>query len=260
MSELLGVPDQLGQDLRRRAAEVVGVFAPPGSDQAGTAEAALADWVSAALDAEDAHGGGGLLSSLLSSDASSGGSALSNDEVRNVVLTLLLGGLIPPAQALGRWAAPASAPTRAGGPPAQRPRPYAGRGRRTPATRPCGRLVRAPPRHRGPAHRLGGGRAGEVVVVSLGAVNRDPSRFIQSHRLDPERAEPSHLSFAAGAHRCLGASITRTQLLAALHAVLTCADPHLAVDEEQLQWRPSFFTDLPSVTQLPLAWRPQASP
>lgn len=256
LAELLGVSDRLGQDLQRRAAEVVAVFAPPSSGQATTAETSLADWAAAALHAEDAHHGDGLLSALLSGHASSGAAPLTRDEVRNVVLTLLLGGLVPPARALGhgllRLLRRPDLVTRLRDNPGLVPAVVEELLRLDHAVASSGLRLATE------GVKIGSVTvsAGELVVVSLGAVNRDPARFTKPDEIDPDRADHSHLSFVAGPHRCLGASIARTQLAAALRAVLTIADPLLPVDEDRLQWRPSYFTDLFSVSQVPLAWRP----
>ncbi|MHB1533466.1 MAG: cytochrome P450 [Acidimicrobiales bacterium] len=259
MSELLGVSEQLGDDLRQRAAQVAGIFAPPGSDQAGAAETSLGGWVADALDAEDTHAGGGLLSSLLSGCGSPGAAASGTDEVRNVVLTLLLGGPIPPARALAhgllRLLRRPDLVARLRAHPDLTPTVVEESLRLDHAVASSGLRLATEDLQIGSVAVS----AGEVVVVSLGAVNRDPSRFPHPHELALDRAHHSHLSFAAGPHRCLGASIARAQLAAALHAVLAQADPRLAVDDDQLRWQPGYFTDLPSVPGLPLDWHPHRS-
>lgn len=46
--------------------------------------------------------------------------------------------------------------------------------------------------------------AGECVMVSLAAANRDPQKFIDPDELDLERATSGHLAFGHGPHQCIG--------------------------------------------------------
>jgi cytochrome P450 len=55
-------------------------------------------------------------------------------------------------------------------------------------------------------------RRGELVIISEGAANRDPSVFADPDEFDPERSPTSHLAFGHGPHVCLGQSLARTEL------------------------------------------------
>ena len=64
-------------------------------------------------------------------------------------------------------------------------------------------------------------RAGDLVIVSLSAANRDPAVYADPDRFDVDRANArSHLAFAQGPHACIGAQLARMQTRAAMSAVL----------------------------------------
>jgi cytochrome P450 len=54
--------------------------------------------------------------------------------------------------------------------------------------------------------------AGDLVLISEGAANRDPSVYEDPDRFDPDRSHASHLAFGHGPHVCLGQSLARTEL------------------------------------------------
>ncbi|MFJ5112273.1 cytochrome P450 [Streptomyces sp. NPDC088551] len=64
-------------------------------------------------------------------------------------------------------------------------------------------------------------RAGEPVLVAVGAANRDALRFSSPGVLDIEREGVQHLGFGHGVHHCLGAPLARVELQEALRALLT---------------------------------------
>ncbi|OKI00740.1 cytochrome [Streptomyces sp. CB02923] len=79
--------------------------------------------------------------------------------------------------------------------------------------------------------------AGDVVLVSPGAANRDPARFTDPDTLDTGRST-GHLSFGHGPHHCLGAPLARLEGRIAFQALLTrFPDLRLAVPPAELQWR-----------------------
>ena len=55
-------------------------------------------------------------------------------------------------------------------------------------------------------------QGGELVIIYLGAANRDPSVFPDPHRFDIERSNAGrHLAFSGGRHFCLGAALARAE-------------------------------------------------
>ncbi|MFJ4526620.1 cytochrome P450 [Streptomyces sp. NPDC088810] len=60
---------------------------------------------------------------------------------------------------------------------------------------------------------------GTLVLVLLGAANRDPRVFPEPHRLRLDR-QPRHLAFGLGSHYCLGAALARLEATAALAHLL----------------------------------------
>jgi cytochrome P450 len=53
--------------------------------------------------------------------------------------------------------------------------------------------------------------AGELVVISLLAANRDPARHPEADRLNVTRPETAHLAFGHGIHRCVGAPLAQVE-------------------------------------------------
>ncbi|MGA5036988.1 cytochrome P450 [Streptomyces capoamus] len=60
---------------------------------------------------------------------------------------------------------------------------------------------------------------GTLVLVLLGAANRDPRVFPDPHRLRLDR-QPRHLAFGLGGHYCLGAALARLEATAVLRHLL----------------------------------------
>lgn len=80
--------------------------------------------------------------------------------------------------------------------------------------------------------------AGDVVVCSLTAANRDPARGPGLDVFDPLRPPISHFAFGHGFHRCIGAELGRMELRAAYPALARrFPQMTLAVDPTELTFR-----------------------
>jgi cytochrome P450 len=82
--------------------------------------------------------------------------------------------------------------------------------------------------------------AGEQVLLSLAAANRDPARFPGAAELDIAREDNAHLALGHGPHYCVGAPLARLESKVAIGKLLRrFPGLALAVPVESLRWRPS---------------------
>ncbi|MFF5257262.1 cytochrome P450 [Streptomyces leeuwenhoekii] len=93
--------------------------------------------------------------------------------------------------------------------------------------------------------------AGQTVLLSLAAANRDPERFKNPDRLDIGRDHTGHLALGLGIHYCLGATLARTEAEIALQTLLA-RFPDLQLADVEPQWRPSLRSR--SLTALPVSY------
>ncbi|WP_431041162.1 cytochrome P450 family protein [Streptomyces sp. P1-3] len=101
--------------------------------------------------------------------------------------------------------------------------------------------------------------AGDSVIVSLCAANRDPERFADPDALDLDRATGSHLAFGHGIHFCPGAALARVELQVAIGTLLArLPGLRLAVPDEDIEWIPAVLGR--GTPYLPVAYEPRACP
>ncbi|MET9413802.1 cytochrome P450 [Streptomyces klenkii] len=101
--------------------------------------------------------------------------------------------------------------------------------------------------------------AGDSVIVSLCAANRDPERFPDPDTLDLDRAQGPHLAFGHGVHFCPGAALARVELQVAVGTLLArLPGLRLAVPEEELSWIPAVLGR--GTAELPVAFDRPAAP
>lgn len=95
--------------------------------------------------------------------------------------------------------------------------------------------------------------AGDSVIVSLGAANRDPRVFPAPDDIDIDREPNPHLAFGFGPHACPGAALARLELCEALHALLTrLPDVALCARRDELHWSTAPLTR--AVSSLPASY------
>lgn len=80
---------------------------------------------------------------------------------------------------------------------------------------------------------------GSHLVLLVAAANHDPEFVEAADRLDVSRTVSHHLAFGQGIHYCLGAPLARLEGEIAFATLLRrLPEIRLAVDPEQLEWRP----------------------
>lgn len=62
-------------------------------------------------------------------------------------------------------------------------------------------------------------RAGDQLILLVGAANRDAGQFEQPHSFDVEREINRHLTFGAGPHRCIGSHLARIEIRVAMEEI-----------------------------------------
>ncbi|MCU1397722.1 MAG: cytochrome [Acidimicrobiales bacterium] len=97
-------------------------------------------------------------------------------------------------------------------------------------------------------------KAGQQVVVHLGAANRDPSEFDRPAEVDIDRARNRHLSFGAGPHRCVGSNLARLNMRIAFEELLSRLHDIRITDGDAPRRAPS--TVVWGMSYLPLTFTP----
>ncbi|WP_225813468.1 cytochrome P450 [Streptomyces spinosus] len=79
---------------------------------------------------------------------------------------------------------------------------------------------------------------GSQIMLMLASGNRDPNRFHDPDRFDPDRRDNQHLGFGSGIHSCFGAALARRETQIALTELVRRLDrPRLVADPPP--YRPS---------------------
>lgn len=78
--------------------------------------------------------------------------------------------------------------------------------------------------------------AGERLVLSFAAANRDPAVFDDPDRVDIERKRNRHLAFGSGPHRCLGSPLARLEMRVAIDEWLRAIPDFELATDEPIPW------------------------
>lgn len=93
--------------------------------------------------------------------------------------------------------------------------------------------------------------AGDLILVVMGAANRDPRHFADPDQLDITRKPNAHLGFIAGIHYCVGAPLARLEAQIAI-TTLTQRLPDLRLAKSTPRWRGSLA--LRGMRELPVSF------
>ncbi len=77
-------------------------------------------------------------------------------------------------------------------------------------------------------------KAGEMVMLSFPAANRDPEMFPDADKVIIDRKENRHAAFGLGIHRCIGSNLARMELTVAVEELLKRI-PEFGLDGE-VKW------------------------
>lgn len=93
-------------------------------------------------------------------------------------------------------------------------------------------------------------KAGELVMLLLGAANVDPGEFEDADMVDFDRPRNRQIAFGAGHHRCLGSHLARMELRVAME------EWHVRIPSYRIKpgETPIYSAGIREVKYLPLVW------
>jgi cytochrome P450 len=96
-------------------------------------------------------------------------------------------------------------------------------------------------------------RAGELVLLDIGAANHDASVYPDPDRFDVTRRAAPHVGFGHGAHYCIGAPLARIELEAVFSQLVPrFPGMRLAVEVGELRFNTGVLTG--GLLELPVTW------
>ena len=85
-------------------------------------------------------------------------------------------------------------------------------------------------------------KAGEMIMLRYAAANRDPAKYPDPDRFDPERQNArTHLAFGKGIHMCVGNMLSRKEMTVAFQELLRRLDDIRIADGTELKVAPNIL-------------------
>ncbi len=217
IARMLGIPESDGERFKRWSNAITGLMGGPLSPERGQALAELRAFFLAVLAERRAAPRSDLVSALARAEES--GVLLSDDEIVGFSILLLIAGNETTTNLLGsllnRLAADPALWSSLRADPALVTRVIE-EGLRLDS--PAQLIMR---RARTATTLAGQAMAeGDMVMVYLGAANRDPARWDPPAQLDLTDERERHIAFGFGVHTCIGAPLARLEAEVALRALL----------------------------------------
>jgi cytochrome P450 len=97
-------------------------------------------------------------------------------------------------------------------------------------------------------------KAGEMIMLRYAAANRDPAKYADPDRFDPERQNArTHLAFGKGIHMCVGNMLSRKEMTVAFQQLLARLDDIRIADGAELKVSPNLL--LRGLISAPITFR-----
>ncbi|MGV0834413.1 cytochrome P450 [Mycolicibacterium thermoresistibile] len=98
-------------------------------------------------------------------------------------------------------------------------------------------------------------KAGDQLLLSLTAANRDPGEFDNPLDFDIERKPNRHLSFGSGPHRCIGSHLARIEMVVALQSIHRRIPDYRLDPNDPPVWHPA---QTRGVVRMPILFTPES--
>lgn len=97
-------------------------------------------------------------------------------------------------------------------------------------------------------------KAGEMVMLRYAAANRDPAKYPDPDKFDPERSNArTHLAFGKGIHMCVGNMLSRKEMTVAFNRILARMDDIRIAPGAELKVAPNVL--LRGLVAVPITFR-----
>lgn len=98
-------------------------------------------------------------------------------------------------------------------------------------------------------------KAGDQLLLSMAAANRDPGEFDDPKKFAIERKPNRHLSFGSGPHRCIGSHLARIEMTVALNEIHRRIPDYRLDPADPPVWHPA---QTRGVVRMPILFTPES--